>query len=288
MSVPRRIVFSDIDGTIMHEPKPTDLDAPVLLTPPSTSGRQGVISTATLHLVAQLRSRGLLFVVISGARLSTLLMRLPYLPAADAYVCENGGRIFYPGGELPTACPLTEDEEWRRCHDGVAGTVRQDGVAARDREGPLWDFYRRLLGEGWHLDANGYTTSFRVHANRGGKTLPQLQALTAAKPPGLSCSFNLGAADFYPATSGKVMAARHLMRRFSAAAPDCCFLCDDDNDLELAAEVGRALLPSITSDTVRQAVEAAPDRFHVAQAAGQGVAATEEVLRAVMAHYELQ
>jgi hypothetical protein len=40
--------------------------------------------------------------LISGARLSTLLMRLPYLPAADAYVCENGGRIFYPGSDLPT------------------------------------------------------------------------------------------------------------------------------------------------------------------------------------------
>ncbi len=45
----------------------------------------------------------------------------------------------------------------------------------------------------------------------------------------------------------QVMAARHLMRRFSAPAPGCCFLCDDDNDLELAAEVGKAFLPSVTS-----------------------------------------
>lgn len=28
---------------------------------------------------------------------------------------------------------------------------------------------------------------------------------------------------------------------------DTAFLCDDDNDMELAAEVGRAFLPSITS-----------------------------------------
>jgi hypothetical protein len=35
--------------------------------------------------------QGLKFVVITGARLSTLLMRLPYLPEADAFVCENGG-----------------------------------------------------------------------------------------------------------------------------------------------------------------------------------------------------
>lgn len=31
-----------------------------------------------------------MFVVITGARLSTLLMRLPFLPRADAFVCENG------------------------------------------------------------------------------------------------------------------------------------------------------------------------------------------------------
>ncbi|EFJ50453.1 hypothetical protein VOLCADRAFT_103907 [Volvox carteri f. nagariensis] len=287
MSQTARIVFSDIDGTIMHEPKTIDRDAAVLLTPPSASGRQGVISAATLHLVAQLRSRGALFVVITGARLSTLLMRLPYLPAADAYVCENGGRILYPGSDLPTACPITEDAEWRSSHDQVVGSVEQDAVQPKDRTGSLWELYRRLLAEGWYLDANGYTTSFRVHA-RGDKTMDDLRGLAAFRSEGLSCSFNLGAADFYPATSGKVMAARHLMVRFGVAAKDCCFLCDDDNDLELAREVGRAFLPSISSDSVRQAAEARPEHFVVAKCEGQGVAATEEMLQAVMTHYDLQ
>lgn len=63
---------------------------------------QGVISAKTLHQVAELRRKGVLFVVITGARLSTLLMRMPYLPSADAYVCENGGRILFPGSDLPT------------------------------------------------------------------------------------------------------------------------------------------------------------------------------------------
>lgn len=51
---------------------------------------QGVISATTLHKVADLRARGIKFVIITGARLSTLMMRLPYLPEADAFVCENG------------------------------------------------------------------------------------------------------------------------------------------------------------------------------------------------------
>ena len=53
-------------------------------------------------------------VLVSGARAQTLLQRLPFLPAADAYVCENGGRIFYPHGPLPTALPLQEDMGWRK------------------------------------------------------------------------------------------------------------------------------------------------------------------------------
>lgn len=48
----------------------------------------GVISTATLRLFAALRLLGVRLVLVSGARSSTLLQRLPYLPAADAYVCE--------------------------------------------------------------------------------------------------------------------------------------------------------------------------------------------------------
>ena len=53
---------------------------------------------------------------MTGARTSTLLQRLPFLPAADAYVSENGGRIFYPDVTLPTACQIAEDARWRARH----------------------------------------------------------------------------------------------------------------------------------------------------------------------------
>ena len=56
-------------------------------------------------------------VLITGARTATLLQRLPYLPSADAYVAENGGRIFYPDQTLPTALPLMEDTKWRKTHN---------------------------------------------------------------------------------------------------------------------------------------------------------------------------
>ena len=53
---------------------------------------------------------------MTGARTSTLLQRLPFLPAADAYASENGGRIFYPDVTLPTACQIAEDARWRARH----------------------------------------------------------------------------------------------------------------------------------------------------------------------------
>ena len=58
-------------------------------------------------------------VLLTGARTATLLQRLPYLPAADAYVAENGGRIFYPDQTLPTAMPLMEDSKWRKMHNAA-------------------------------------------------------------------------------------------------------------------------------------------------------------------------
>lgn len=69
--------------------------------------------------------------LITGARTSTLLTRLPYLPAADAYVAENGGRIFYPDTTLPTAMPLAEDSKWRKTHNATGARAWAQQAAVR-------------------------------------------------------------------------------------------------------------------------------------------------------------
>ena len=66
-------------------------------------------------------------------RSSTLLQRLPFLPDADAYVCEGGGLIYLPTSPLPTAAPLTEDREWRRRHADTAGPPDQAGLPPQQR-----------------------------------------------------------------------------------------------------------------------------------------------------------
>ena len=59
------------------------------LLPTSTMGN-GVVSEESIALVAKLRAAGVKFVVVSGARSTTIIKRLPLLPHVDAAVSETG------------------------------------------------------------------------------------------------------------------------------------------------------------------------------------------------------
>lgn len=161
----------------------------VLPLPSSATGRKAVISVETLKLAAKVRASGAKLVLVSGTRYSTLVNRLPFLPRADAYVIENGGRIFYPkkavaarppsaaGGDDeekeaesavgdPTltahgASALEEDLKWRETLEGATGPASQDAKEPGDREGPLWDLYRKAVAEGFEVDTNTYYTMIR-------------------------------------------------------------------------------------------------------------------------------
>lgn len=286
------LAFSDIDGTLMHELGPNEIahrlssqPGSVLVTPPSATGRTGVISAGTLRRIASLRAEGVRFVLVTGARLSTLLMRLPFLPAADAYVCESGGIILYPGDEdsVPTAAPMEPDVEWRATLNDVIGPAANEALPPTERQGELWDWLRSMTTDGFSVDS-GYATSFRVYC-KNGKTEEDIKAAAKSAPPSLQCSFNMGRADFYPAVAGKLGAAKYLMARFGATPATSTFLCDDDNDMELAAAVSKAFLPSISADSVTAAVRAHPEHF--AQSRKEDTAASEKMLDAVAAHYGL-
>jgi hypothetical protein len=165
--------------------------------------------------------------------------RLPYLPRADAYATEAGGRIFYPtddlsedgvyevkpvkydDAELDDLKPfgLVEDLEWRKQLEEQAGnfpSLPLSDLAAdsknlppdlNERDGLLWDFARLLTSKGYVLDLKGYSACFRV--NKKQQTFEsdeEFEALLRGdiKPfEGLATSVNLSCIDFYPALSGK-------------------------------------------------------------------------------------
>ncbi len=248
------VVFSDVDGTLVHYPehlqRPTEEEHvsedinnnedTMLYLPPSKTGTRGIISARTLVLCQLLRygrplseystgriqvntaateftatsstgafqreriaNGGVPFVVISGMRTTTLFQRLPYLPRADAYVSESGGRIFYPcpietdgkGEQNETmeglvkglvvrpvsyrGCSdedlvpfsLREDMEWRKRisessaagEDGFNESNGEEEFPIHARNGKLWEFANTLIDRGFHLDSRGYAASFRVN-----------------------------------------------------------------------------------------------------------------------------
>jgi hydroxymethylpyrimidine pyrophosphatase-like HAD family hydrolase len=154
-----KIIFSDVDGALIHYPKKNKNDDnsddqehnSILALPPSATGMKGIISSQTLLSCRDLRRRGVKLVLVSGMRTSTLLNRLPYLPRADAYCTEAGGRIFYPtqvdeqeeedqwtpmefNGAVPEDLQpfgLREDRAWRKRME-LEHAAGKDGYAGNE------------------------------------------------------------------------------------------------------------------------------------------------------------
>jgi len=227
---PIKIIFSDLDGTLVHYPKHfsefvevvSTKDGHALLRHKETkeervckvlkslTGGDAYISHATIELVQKLRDAGCLFVVITGSRSSTYSQRRKLLPKADFELFENGGRCVRDG---------VVDVEWSSIFDAQVGETKShsqlllDLPPAEERQGPLWDVYRDLTKQGWKTDARDYLTNFRVDvAKSEGKTAAEFEEyrkrLDGLK---LSCTFNLGKADIYPKMSGKANAAKRIL-----------------------------------------------------------------------------
>mmetsp|Transcript_13692 Transcript_13692/g.29809 ORF Transcript_13692/g.29809 Transcript_13692/m.29809 type:complete len:382 (-) Transcript_13692:165-1310(-) len=296
-----RILFSDVDGTLVHYPARlrgsgdgAGVHGAMMHLPPSSTGSRGVLSVETLRLCHRLRREGgVPVVLVSGMRATTLSGRLPYLPRADAYCCESGGRIFYPrtqedeggddggkeGGTVAVPHPypgladgkpfsLVEDMEWRARIEEVAGPF--DSKPIGERDGKLWEFARELQKQGYKIDDRGYSAAFRVNRRHQpaelAETFDDFIARYSRKegvPNDLDCSTNLGCVDFYPSMSGKKRCAEYLVDKILGAGrgdaevsletSGYC-MCDDDNDIELALSCREAYLPSLTSDSMKDLV----------------------------------
>eukprot|EP00752_Nemacystus_decipiens_P003206 g2967.t1 len=310
----------------------------VLPLPSSATGRKAVISMETLKLAAKVRASGAKLVLVSGTRYSTLVNRLPFLPRADAYVIENGGRIFYPkrgapappsgeeeeeaaadaaGGEEkeesavgdPTltahaASALEEDLKWRETMESATGPASQDAKEPGDREGPLWDLYRKAVAEGFEVDTNTYYTMIRIKVKtagsnkrsredaEGGEEAGQkeepggekaMKKILDSLDPSLRVVTNFGLVDICPLRSGKHNAAAYLAREhFDIPLANCASMGDDDNDIALANSMGKgAFITTFTSDSVEAAAKGNPEQFTVAKS--EGVLASEEMLRLILA-----
>jgi hydroxymethylpyrimidine pyrophosphatase-like HAD family hydrolase len=297
-----KVLFCDLDGTLVHYPKDFRDYASLISEDEATgtaivrytsgeerachvlssmTGGKAYISTATLELVGRLRSLGVLFVIITGARASTYAQRRPRLPPADFEFYENGGRMLADGVLVP---------EWTDGFASQVGSVsdRTALVSAHLpppelRQGTLWELYRKMASDGWIVDARDYTTNFRVDISKTkGKTSNDFHAAVKGELSvrGLKTSFNLGKADIYPMGSGKAKAAAHVLDLKGWTPANAVAMFDDDNDIELGSFVGRSYLPGVTHQSVLEAMKAHEGKWTLTNA--RGFLGTEEALLSIL------
>merc|ERR1712194_444806 len=96
---------------------------------------RSVISEKTLSTCRNLRrNKGVKLVLVTGARTSTLLNRLPYLPKADGYCTEAGGRIFWTANL--NCC--NEDDEFVYTPKEYCGATDEDMESFGLKEDMTW------------------------------------------------------------------------------------------------------------------------------------------------------
>lgn len=265
------VVFSDVDGTLVHHEDAPPPGKEVIHLPASSSGLCAHISLQTLTLVTSLKTR-CRFALVSGMRTSTFLQRRSFLPTSDAYAVESGGRIFH---SFSLTGELEEDVSWRQRHS--AAPASEDALPPLERAGALWDALRVFHEAGFVCDTRGYSTAFRVR-------VAETESFRARKlldclPASLSWALNLGCIDVHPASSGKRAAAEHLSELYGVSLSSTFFLCDDDNDVELTQACGHAFVVGVNAPRLAAAIASAPHRYTVARSRGsQG---TEEMLEAL-------
>ena len=296
-----RAIFSDLDGTIVHFPKwfeahgtkvvsrdlerkravvesPSGETRECRLLPSSTMG-DGFVSERTIELVRELRDEGILFVIVTAARKSTLFERQPMLPACDAACCETGSRVY-----LGTDDGLDGlDLEWAARFEHITGPLERE-VEVAERPEPLWAFFRTLQSSvpGLKCDSRSYYGCFRVDTKDDPTVEAALrEAIAAHLPDGVDWAMNLGKFDFYPAVSGKGNVVGYLQAKFSVGEAECAALFDDDNDLPMASRCGVHYLPGLTSDSVARAAQEHPGWF-VPPNEGTGVFAIEACLERLL------
>ena len=341
-----RAVFSDVDGTLVHYAhvlersgyclaggndstsledgsmtefihETTNTRIPVLKVP-STTLHGGYISQKTMDLVAELRARGVIFCLLTGARTQTFLKRhdTRTLPLPDFGVCEGGGKIF-TFNNATAAAEL--DQEWIAQFAGVCGDWQQLDRPPLEREGKLWDCFRLMHEDGYTLDAKSLSTGFYVDVRKGRKpptdsaqgkpksegadgvadSGDMFTALEAEEERakalftggadvsfrhrfGLEFVMNLGKGHVSPVGCNKRKAVEYIMSRAGVAASESVALFDDENDLEFAELCAAGVVPSIAHASVAEALKSRLNPAAFVQPSVPGFLAIEAGLEAIL------
>eukprot|EP00758_Cryptobia_borreli_P002812 Tbor_TRINITY_DN3305_c0_g1::TRINITY_DN3305_c0_g1_i1::g.23453::m.23453 len=236
---------------------------------PSLTLGGGFISLRTFELVNQLREEyGVQFVLLTGARTSTMMMRRrsETLPKTAYDVWEGGSKIsdrrslFGVDHSHENNDYIPVNEEWSAQFEILCGSSTQLESDPLKREGPMWDIYRQLHNEGYVLDAKSFSASFMVLVDKcevvmsGKQTIEEMEADMKRRfsPPdgefsnkGFIYLTNLSKGQIVPEKSGKHNAANYILKKLfcpvSSDAKEINNKEDDDSTLREAWAASIAL-----------------------------------------------
>lgn len=82
---------------------------------------------------------------------------------------EEASAIGDPSLTAHAAGNLAEDLTWRKRLESVTGPAYQDSKSPSEREGPLWEMYRKAVSEGFEVDTSTYYTMLRIKVGASGE-----------------------------------------------------------------------------------------------------------------------
>jgi len=245
-----KIIFSDIDGTLVHSTGGKDCI--------KIEGEDRFIHRKTMDLIGQIRDKGILFGIITGRRKSRYHLISDVIPH-DFATIEHGCLLVSENGF---------DMDWAEILKGTIGDLELRG-------GPIWDYEKELNDKGIKTDSQGRYASFRVLKEMDIDILKE-----EGRKYGLTATLNSGMLDVLPIKGGKSNLIEFYLDKKNLSKADAVVIGDDINDLPMMELIDNLYCPANSIPEIKEIVK--EKKGFISKSSGHE--GTIEILKELLTH----
>ena len=231
-----KIIFSDIDGTLLHAYSPGFALVKI-------EEEEKYVSTDAVSAIAQLRSRSVKFALVTGRRKSGYERLAGAIP--HDYALIEHGCVILANGSI--------DAGWAEVLRPVTGQI---GAGT----GPIWDYEQQLLQEGFKTDSKGRLSTVRVYIDEPNNLSEEQKRRIEQKVEkeaghlGITTAENEGMVDIVPALGGKMNSIAYLLTKTGFSIDEIVALGNDTNDLDMLSIAMQVACPGNAKPEVKRIV----------------------------------